>query len=65
MPLKNDFNFFVPLDLFDKSNGAADVTKYPKGDDRRYENMVFEGLASDNSVDFQGESMEPSGFDIS
>ena len=65
MPLKNDFNFFVPLDLFDKSKGAADVTKYPKGDDRRYENMVFEGLASDNSVDFEGESMEPSGFDIS
>ena len=57
----NDFNFWLPID-FGKSK---EVTQYPKGDERRYENMVFEGLASDDSVDFEGESMVPNGFDIS
>lgn len=57
----NDFNFFVPCS-FAK---AQDTTQYPRGDERRYENMVFEGIASDNSKDYEGESMEPNGFDIS
>jgi hypothetical protein len=35
---------------------------YERGDDRRYQNMIFEGLASDNSEDFEGDSMEPNGF---
>lgn len=57
----NDFNFFLPADLVK----AEDSTKYPRGDERRYENMVFEGIASDNSKDYEGESMEPKGFDLS
>ena len=39
----NDFNFWLPID-FMKSEEA---TQYERGDDRRYENMVFEGIASD------------------
>lgn len=55
----SDFNFWLPVDI-EKSEGV----QYPKGDNRRYTNMIFEGLASDNSKDYQGESMEPSGFEI-
>ena len=57
----NDFNFFLPCDIAK----AQEATQYPRGDERRYENMVFEGIASDNSKDYEGESMEPNGFDIS
>ena len=57
----NDFNFFLPCDVVK----AQEATQYPRGDERRYENMVFEGIASDNSKDYEGESMEPNGFDIS
>lgn len=56
---RNDFNFWLPLD-FEKS----EVAEYPRGDERRYENMVFEGIASDDSKDYQGDSMEPNGFNI-
>lgn len=49
------FNFFTEANLL-KSN------EYPIGDDRRYEKMIFEGLASDNSEDSEGECMEPNGF---
>ena len=56
---KNDFNFFLTLDLCKSSEGFA-----PRGDDRRYENMVFEGIASDRSEDYEGESMEPNGFEL-
>lgn len=56
---RNDFNFWLPLD-FEKS----EVAEYPRGDERRYENMVFEGIASDDSEDYQGDSMEPNGFNI-
>lgn len=56
----NDFNFWLPID-FMKSEEA---TQYERGDDRRYENMVFEGIASDSSEDYQGDSMEPNGFVI-
>lgn len=58
---ENTFNFWLPLDMLK----SREEPFPPKGDDRRYENMVFEGLASDDSVDFEGESMEPNGFDIS
>lgn len=56
----NDFNFWLPID-FMKSEEA---TQYERGDDRRYENMVFEGIASDSNEDYQGDSMEPNGFVI-
>lgn len=56
---KDNFNFWLPL-AFEKSKYEA----YPRGDERRYENMVFEGIASDSSVDYEGDSMEPNGFDI-
>ena len=56
----NDFNFWLPID-FMKSEEA---TQYERGDDRRYENMVFEGIASDSCEDYQGDSMEPNGFVI-
>lgn len=56
----NDFNFWLPLDIAK----AKDAETYPRGDERRYENMVFEGIASDTSEDYQGESMEPNGFII-
>jgi hypothetical protein len=56
----NDFNFWLPID-FMKSEEA---TQYERGDDRRYENMVFEGIASDSSEDYQGDNMEPNGFVI-
>ena len=60
--LENDFNFWLPIDV--AKSEAEGATEYPRGDDRRYENMVFEGIASDNSQDFQGDSMEPNGFEI-
>ena len=56
----NEFNFWLPFNGFEKSESP----EYPRGDERRYENMVFEGIASDTSVDYQGDSMEPNGFDI-
>lgn len=56
---KDNFNFWLPL-AFEKSKYEV----YPRGDERRYENMVFEGIASDSSVDYEGDSMEPNGFDI-
>jgi hypothetical protein len=55
----NDFNFWLPIDFM-----KSDATEYPRGDDRRYENMIFEGIASDDSKDYQGDSMEPNGFVI-
>jgi len=56
---ENDFNFFVPFDEISKSE-----EQYPRGDERRYENMIFQGVASDRSEDYEGESMEPNGFQI-
>ena len=55
----NDFNFWLPIDFM-----KSDAAEYPRGDDRRYENMIFEGIASDDSKDYQGDSMEPNGFVI-
>lgn len=39
-------------------------SQYPKGDPRRYRNMILEGVASDNSKDLMGDIMEPEGFDF-
>lgn len=55
------FNFFAEAD-FSKSD--FNPLDYPIGNDRRYEKMIFEGLASDASEDAEGESMEPNGFII-
>lgn len=55
----NDFNFFLPIDF-----AKAENKVYGKGDERRYENMIFEGIASDTSEDYQGDRMEPNGFQI-
>lgn len=60
--LENNFNFWLPIDVC--KSEAEDATQYARGDERRYENMVFEGIASDSSKDFQGDSMEPNGFEI-
>lgn len=57
---QNEFNFWLPFSDIEKS----ETSEYPRGDERRYENMIFEGIASDTSVDYQGDSMEPNGFDI-
>lgn len=55
--MKNsEFNFWVPLE-FEKASEKGG-TEDPYGD------MVFWGLASDNSIDAEGEILEPSGFDI-
>ena len=59
--MEEKFNFFIGVDPAD----IEKAKKFEKDDDRRYENMIFEGVASDSSVDTDGESMEPSGFDIS
>jgi hypothetical protein len=58
--MKNAFNFFVNADIPEDVYKAA---KEAKGD-KRYDNMIVEGLASDSSEDSEGEIMEPNGFDI-
>lgn len=59
--MKNNlFNFFVGIDIDDDILKASQEAK---GKDR-YKNMIIKGLASDSSVDSEGESMEPDGFDI-
>lgn len=57
-----DFNFFTEANL--EKSSKFNPLDYPVGDDRRYERMIFEGLASDASEDSEGESMEPNGFII-
>lgn len=59
--MEQKFNFFIGVDPTDLEKAK----KFEKDDERRYDNMVFEGIASDSSVDTDGEAMEPSGFDIS
>ena len=55
--MKDDkFNFWIPIDI-DKIEKAG-----TKDDDKRYDNMVIEGEASDNSTDTDDENMEPNGF---
>lgn len=54
----NKFNFWVGIDI-DKSVGDK-----PSTDESQYDNMVFEGVASDDSTDIEGEAMQPDGFDL-
>lgn len=55
------FNFGVELDVDEESFEKA--TKGSSSD--RYKNMVIFGRASDNSVDQEGQSLSPSGYDFS
>jgi len=54
------FNFFVQSDISDDIFKAA---KKEKGE-KRYENMVIEGVASTNDEDSHGDTMTPSGFEF-
>ena len=56
------FNFFTEANL--EKSSKFNPLDYPVGDDKRYERMIFEGLASDASEDSEEESMEPNGFII-
>ena len=56
------FNFFTEANL--EKSLKFNPLDYPVGDDKRYEKMIFEGLASDASEDSEQESMEPNGFII-
>lgn len=56
------FNFFTEANL--EKSSKFNPLDYPVGDDKRYEKMIFEGLASDASEDSEQESMEPNGFII-
>ena len=61
--MSDKFNFWIPLK--DKDNALEKAAKTEKGTDKRYENMILEGMASDNSKDSEGEVLEPSGYDVS
>lgn len=53
----NRFNFWVPVNIM-----KARASDTGNEIDDRYDNMVFEGMASDDSEDDEGESMNPNGF---
>ena len=55
---ESKFNFFIPLGGEEIEKAA----KKEKTDESRYDNMILEGLASDNSTDLDGEILEPQGF---
>lgn len=57
MHIDNRFNFWVPVDIMKAKSSTKE-----KDDDSKYDNMVFEGMASDASEDDEGESMNPNGF---
>jgi len=59
--MSNKFNFFVGCDI---SEEDLEKAKKAKGEDR-YDNMIVEGLASDDSIDQEGQSLLPSGYDFS
>ena len=59
--MSNLFNFGVECDVDEESFEKA--TKGSSSD--RYKNMVIFGRASDNSVDQEGQSLSPSGYDFS
>lgn len=52
--MNNDFNFFVPVNIIEKSSKV----KGGKPDNK----MIIEGIASTNDEDADGEVLEPSGF---
>lgn len=54
--MNSDFNFYVPLD----NREIIKATK--KTGEDRYKNMLLSGVASDNSVDLSGETLEPAGY---
>ncbi len=57
MKQETPFNFFIPLEYneyLEKSATSEDSSKY--------DNMIVEGKASDNSTDFDGQNLEPNGF---
>lgn len=58
--IRNDFNFFVGIDIDEDILKASKEAK----DKDRYKNMIISGVASDDSEDSEGESMEPDGFEI-
>ena len=60
--MEDKFNFWVPIDI-EKAKGSKEKST-GTDDDSRYDNMVFEGVASDSSEDDEGESMNPNGVYI-
>lgn len=57
----NDFNFYVGFD--EETEDIIKSSAKHKGS-KRYDKMILKGLASDNSKDKQGETLEPSGYQI-
>lgn len=57
--MNNKFNFYIPIDIVKSKD------KDSKDKESKYDNMMFKGVASDNSEDTEGESLEPSGYDLS
>jgi hypothetical protein len=55
--IKDNFTFFVPVEL-------EKATTNPN-DSNRYKNMILRGVASTSDVDADNEVLEPSGFDLS
>lgn len=58
--MKDRFNFWVDLDIVEKGG-----SKISPDDQSRYDDMEFEGVASDGSEDADGEIMTPAGLDLS
>ncbi len=56
--ISNKFNFFIPI-----NESVLEKAATATGEDR-YENMVVEGVASDDSIDTDGETLIPSGYDL-
>lgn len=56
--MKDRFNFWLDLDISKGASGANTT------EEDRYKNMIFEGIASDNSTDMEEESMDPAGFEL-
>jgi len=59
--MQDNFNFFVGFDE-ETDDIIKSSSKYQGS--KRYNNMIINGLASDNSEDLQGETLEPKGFEI-
>lgn len=55
--MSDKFNFFVGIDFAKSKSETLD-------DESKYDNMIFEGVASDDSIDDEGESMNPEGFNL-
>lgn len=55
-------NFKLYLDVDIDIEKAKSEEKGYSSDDSRYDNMIFSGVASDNSKDSEGEYLDPNGF---